>query len=54
MDLTDACLCLSALPDFMKNDPVVSLAVTILGEPSVTGLLTNLVRRKFTCALKCV
>ncbi|KAH9170202.1 hypothetical protein EDB89DRAFT_1853721 [Lactarius sanguifluus] len=46
MILIDVCLCLSALPLFLKTNVVALLAVTIAGEPVVTDILTNLILGK--------
>lgn len=43
-DLTDVCLCLSAIPTFIQTNVVAILAVTIAGEQVVTDALTRLVR----------
>ncbi|KAI9439296.1 hypothetical protein H4582DRAFT_2076001 [Lactarius indigo] len=39
----DVCLCLSALPLFLKTNVVALLGVTIAGEPVVTDILTNII-----------
>jgi hypothetical protein len=46
-NLTDMCLCLSALPVFLETNIVAILAVTIAGDQVVTAILTSLVRGRW-------